>query len=285
MGKRLELIRLILIISFLSLFPVSLLAQSSTSSQSAVIGNLRFNYESVDWEYREFTGSGDELMKDYGKLTGFSSELQGQVGFLQLTSSYRYLSGSTRYEGGLQDSNGNYAGDYDTDSKNKIVNYELGIHRVYDIGAGQVWTMGIGYYIRKLDNPELPSDPYDYSRYATYKTIPFTLKYVNKSFDFFRFEAIAKLHTFFKGETDTRSSEVNPESTDVVFQQPNGRGLELKLNSFFNTGYGRLMFGAYGTFWSVEDSDYEPVPGSDSLIRYEPENKTSVIGFNVGLAY
>jgi hypothetical protein len=243
--------------------------------------NFSVSYDSANWAYREYRKDDSIFMKDSGTLQGikFAGAYSLNEHFL-VEGYFKTLSGNTRYRGGLQNSFGDHMGAYESDSKNKLKQYEVNIGYVAESGPSLFFITSLGLNHRTLKNPQQEADPYDYTREATYKTTPIKLKTVYWPTTSLSLDATINYALSFSGETFTKGSDVGDR--DVTFQQASGQNYGFELGSTYLTSYGEIVFSLYADFWSVKDSNFIPDPDLPGYGSLEPKNKTEMYGLNLG---
>ena len=245
-----------------------------------------------NWKYTEYA-DGEQFMQDSGFLKGFNIGYQPVIktqnmGNLEADLSASYVTGGTDYDGGLQGFNSD--GDrisipYSTDSKNSILTTRFMLGKVFSLNNGALLVPKIGFQYRKLKNPELPEDDYDYTREASYKTIPIGISFKKMINTTLTFSSQLLFHTSFSGETYTQTSDVG--GVDKTYMQDDGTGYELSLD--FALKFGRLknrelVISPYYSSWKIKDSVKVPIADRPGYVSYEPENVTKSMGLDLSLA-
>jgi hypothetical protein len=283
--KTLNLIVLVILLQNFALAQFSSTSLNTSSSKGPRYNNtIHFGLEVGSWEYIEVDSkSNDRLMSDSGNLYGLSfksnHQLASQLVFL---SRARLLGGNTTYDGYLQNDEGKVLSPYKSDSRNFLGNAHLALGVNLSSSENFAFTPNIGVSRRILLNPQLDSDPYDYTRMATYDTFPLALDVFFKADRDLAFTLNATTHLGFKGKTIAYSS--GNDGGDRTYEQDKGKGQEFSAGSEFklegnNVAYINLQYKT----WEVEDSKIESE--SDGIYSLEPKNSTKEIGLNLGVTF
>lgn len=263
-----------LVLSFISI------GNAQTAKESIFKSKFGIGLETQSWHYEEFRSNGKTFMKDFGQLygAGVSAEGLGSGGTFVYQTSAKYLAGSTRYEGGLQDGRGNTI-PYSTDNtENRIFEASGTAGLPIQLGPSAHFLVPkLGLSLRYLHNPEHPEEKYDYDRKAVYLTLPIAVALRGQITDSVRYHLGVQYDILLSAATVSTI-----RSYEIVNEQEDGSGYKVHGGLSFKIGNNAVALTGYYRRWDFEDSNPYYVGGSTFI---EPKNVTDSIGVNASFHF
>jgi hypothetical protein len=170
-------------------------------------------------------------------------------------------------------------------SKNSILHLQGDIGLVYSLSENSYLSPFTGLSIRQLTNDEDKSVPYDYTREASYTTLPLGLSLDGIVGNGILIGLSARYHYLLDASTKSRLSDVpGLEKVGTVENiQDKGKGSEVNGYATFKVSEkNSLKINAYYQTWDFADS--RPVrAGGYQFV--EPKNETQMTGLNLSLGF
>lgn len=252
---------------------------------------FEIGYEMSDYTYRE--PHMDTPISIKGRMQGFNAKYT-YLGFMAdksgsedtfLTVDFRYMAGSTDYDGWLQSTpptphTVEDIGDYYWEGR---VLFGQAFYATDSLSL--LPYFGLGYRFLR-DHSGKSEGGYDRDSHYIYIPLGADVKWnlgggwtwaLNAEFDW-----------FFKGRQISRMSDVDPNYSDVSNQQDQGYGL--RLSTRFQKDFARVgvFVEPFWRYWHIQNSDWQPLEYKGMLTPYalkEPFNTTREYGLKAGLVF
>ncbi len=256
----------------------------SAESQAQTRPGFEIGAEAFDYSYRE-RFEGDVVARDDGTFGGLTAGYVETIGgglFLRAKLSVDFGSVDYRSEDGRIDN-----------VSQSIGQLELHLGKDFALGNGATLTPFVGLASRVLEDEsggkETELGFLGYDREVSYAYVPVGAAATFPLGSGSQLVLSAQYNWVVGGDAKSKFSDLDPELPDVKLELNSGSGIEASAMARFSLGGNAIAFGPFVRHWRIDQSDElrltDPDGSGESILLFEPKNRTTEVGVRLTFAF